>query len=144
MIHASDKVKMPPCLAQPPLLPSNHHRRDSNQARVGICEDYKELMGSTECPPPTEMPRKRLKYAVAWGAIQETIPCCLQIGDTFPPPYSSRAKSDRAGFQRRPLLFPFSRIDGAGQGRNGQTWLNGGGVGNCRINRIRQSTSDYL
>src|SRR5882672_7196835 len=132
---------MPPHLANRPLLPSDHHRRNSNQVRLRICEDYKELMGTAECPPPTDMPRKGLKYTVARGAIQETIPLGFQTGDTFPALYSSRVNLDRAKSKCRPFFFPSSRIDGAGPGRQVQAWLNSADAGHRRINRIRQGTS---
>src|SRR5258708_6249894 len=118
MIGAPDKVNIPPYLADWPSLPGDHHRRNSNQPGARIAEDHKQFMGSAECPPPADMPGKRLKHAATGGAIQETDPGYFQVGEAFPALQSGRAKPIGTGFERWLLL----QVSLNAQGESGLWW----------------------
>ena len=105
VVDASNEPNVAAHPAHWPLLPGDHHRRDSDEVGASICEDHKQLMGSAKRIPPANIPRKCLEYAVARRAIQESRPCSFQIGDIVPVLDSSRANPGRVKCQRRSLPF---------------------------------------
>src|SRR5882762_8435797 len=114
VIYAANEVNMVARPTGKSLFSGNHHRRNPDQFRVDMGEDHEELIGTAECPPPAQMPRKRLKYAEGRRATQQTVPCSCQTGETFPALQSGRANPDGVGFQR--WLFLARPVQIAGEG----------------------------